>query len=332
MHAAEQRRTDSGSASGAKLDDDHSGATTSLLQFISPRFWPTWILIAWLRLNAALPWKFTIKLHKLFGRGLWAISPKKRHVVLRNLSICFPELSHAEINEIGRKNLENIGACLVELGVAWFTSPARIEKLFQFEGREHIDAAIANGKGLILLSGHFTTLEICVPVVKSLVPSFAFMFRPRRNALLNVIQTRCRQKAAHTSFTSSNVRAMVRMLQENGTTWYAPDRFTDGSKVELLPFFGEPALTSTATARIARASGAALVPFFFCRLPDDSGYRLRFEPALENFPTSDTTADAIRLNKILERHVRECPDQYFWTHRKFKNRPGDLADVYRQPQ
>jgi KDO2-lipid IV(A) lauroyltransferase len=276
-------------------------------------------------LSARLPWRATIALHTLIGRALPFLLARQKRTVRRNLEICFPALPEAEVARLIRRHFENITVCLAEMALGWFGNP-RNAPHFDVAGKEHLHAALANGHGVILLSGHFTPLEICVPVVKSLVPVFAFMYRPRRNALLNELQNLGRQRAAHVTFANDDVRGMVRALRANATVWYAPDQASRGRSAELLPFFGEPAMTSTALSRVAKVSGASVVPFFFYRRRD--GYSLRFEPALEHFGTADVVADTRRVCEILERFVRECPEQYMWNHRKFKSRAAHLPDAY----
>ncbi len=277
-------------------------------------------------LTAQLPWRATIGLHAFLGRALSFLLVRQKHTVRRNLEICFPALPEAERARLMRRHFENIAVCLAEMAIGWFGDQRRHAWLFDITGEEHLQAALAKRQGVILLSGHFTPIEICVPVVKTLVPLFAFMYRPRRNALLNELQNLGRKKAAHVTFANDDVRGMVRALRSNATVWYAPDQATRARSAELLPFFGEPAMTSTALSRVAKASGAAVVPFFFWRRRD--GYSLRFEPALADFPTSDVLADTTRVFGIIERFVRECPEQYMWNHRKFKGRAAHLPDAY----
>jgi KDO2-lipid IV(A) lauroyltransferase len=198
--------------------------------------------------------------------------------------------------------------------------------LFRFEGLEHLQAALAKGRGVLLYAGHFTPIEICAPMLKSRVPLYAFMFKPRRNPLLNAFQNRGRGNYAHVSVTSDDVREMLALLARNAVVWYSPDQARVDSG-ELVPFFGQQAMTSTAPSRLARLSGATVVPLFYRRLPDDSGYLLRFHAPLADFPSRDSIADTARLTTVLEDFIRECPEQYFWTHRKFKDRPG-AADAY----
>ena len=283
--------------------------------------------MAWLRLTAALPWRFAVKLHKHLGRISGRLQRRRRAIVRRNLETCFPHLSPAEVERLSVQHFENVGAFFAEVAISWFGDMRRMSDFVRIEGGEHLEAAVARGKGVLLFSGHFTTLEMCVPMVKDLVPLYAFMFQRRSNPLLNEMQRRCRQRAAHASVGSDDVRSLLRMLRGNATVWYAPDQARVKTGV-LVPFFGEPAMTSTAASRLARVSGVAVIPFFFCRSEDDSEYLLRFYPPLANFPTTDELHDTERLMSILEGFVRECPAQYFWTHRKFKGRPDELRDLY----
>ncbi|HJR70838.1 MAG TPA: phosphoethanolamine--lipid A transferase [Gammaproteobacteria bacterium] len=300
-----------------------------LTRFWAPRYWSTWLLLSWLRLTAALPWRLALAVHRSLGRALWYLLPSRRWVVLRNLAICFPELDGAARKRLARRHFESLAMSLAEIAIAWFAKslpPVRIE------GLGHLEAALAKGHGAVLYSGHFTTLELTAQFIKPLVPRFAFMFRTRSNPLLDAAQARGRERAGHFSFRNSDSRAMLRALRANAAVWYAPDQAFDGSGAELLPFFGEPAMTNTATTRIARISGAPVLPLSFRRCDDGSGYVLRIEPPVVALPTDDVRADTQKLTAILERFVRECPDQYFWTHRRFRGRGATLPDPYaRQP-
>jgi KDO2-lipid IV(A) lauroyltransferase len=292
----------------------------------SPRYWPTWLFAFWLQLTAALPRRFALRLHKVLGRLVAVLSPRSRRVVRRNLEVCFPELDARSIRRIAGRYFANMGAFVAELALSWYGSEERRQSLCRVEGLEHLQAALARGKGVVLFTGHFTPIEICGPSVKALVPLYAFMFRPRRNPLMNALQNRGRANYAHVSVTNDNVREMLALLARNAVVWYSPDQASIDHG-ELVPFFSQPAMTSTAPSRLARLSGAAIVPLFYRRLPDDSEYLLRFHAPVAGVPSGDAIEDATKLSAVLESFVRECPEQYLWTHRKFKDRPG-IADAY----
>lgn len=318
------RNTHGGSAADAGAASLRSLA---LARFYAPRHWPTWVFVLWLRAVALLPWRWAIKLHKLIGRAMGVLMRRRRAIVRRNIEICFPEWSPSEVERVVSQHFASVGAFVAELAFAWFARLDRLEPLFSIEGEEHLAAALAKGKGVLLFSGHFTPIEICAPMIKRLAPLYGFVSSARRNQLLDAIQEHGRRRTAHVAISNTDVRALLRSLARNAAVWYAPDQVRMDRGV-LLPFFGEPCMMSTSTSRVARHSGAAILPLFFCRRGDDSGYMIRFLAPLDDMPSPDPVSDTVRLNDVLEGFVRECPAQYVWTHRKFKNRPEGLPDVY----
>lgn len=302
-----------------------------LSRYWRPRHWPYWLLWLWMRLTAALPLRWAVKLHKLVGRLAYRIGSKRAFVVRRNLQICFPELAAAEIEALVERQFESIGASVAETAIAWCAPQRKFAGRFMIEGREHLERALERGRGVILFTGHFTTLEICGRAFKEITPLFTYMYTPRRDRLLDEIQYRGRSRSAHESILSSDVRAMLRSLRRNATVWYAPDEVYLGSNGRLVDFFGVPAMTNIATPKLARLSGAAVLAYFCRRLPDDSGYELKFLP-VPDFPGDDAIADTRRLVAMLEDYLRLCPEQYLWLHKRFRNRPAGYPDLYaREP-
>ena len=300
--------------------------TASLARFAAPRYWPAWLLVFWMHISAALPLSWSLLIHRAFGRVLYRVAKRQRRTVLRNLEICFPELDPDEVVALAKKHFESIGMWFAESAAGWMASARRMEKIFDVKGVEHLNAAVAKGRGVILFCGHFTTLEICGRPFKKLVPHFAAMFSHRSNPLIEAVQARGRAGLAHETIPSDNVRVMLRSLKNNAAVWYAPDQtYASG---ELVPFFGEPAMTNIATSKLARLSGAAVVPFSFRRLGNKARYELEFHAPLEDFPTEDAVADTARLVKVLEGFIRAAPEQYQWIHKKFKGRPAGMPDLY----
>jgi KDO2-lipid IV(A) lauroyltransferase len=267
----------------------------------------------------------TLALHRPVGRAIYRLAPKLRRVVERNLEICFPELTHEQRTALAKRHFESLAMSFPECAVAWFTK--RSSKRFDIIGLEHLDAAVRKGRGVILYTGHFTTIEICGQALKPLVPRLDGMFSRRSNPLLDEIQHRGRVRNTHHMFSTDNVRAMLKALKANATVWYAPDRLH--KEGEMIPFFGEPAMTTVSTSKLARVSGATVIPYSSRRYDGAARYEIRFHPPLPDFPTDDPVADTRRLVEILERFIRQCPEQYQWTHKRFKGRPSELPDPYR---
>lgn len=299
----------------------------SLVPFLGPRYWPTWLLLGIVRLGARLPRRLQWSLGKCLGQLLRLVRRRMSHVAGRNLEICFPELSDAERRGLLDRHFDAVGMSLVEMGIGWFTPIERLLERVAIVGREHLDAALARGKGALLFGGHFTTLEVGVAVLEALVPKCSCMYRPQRNAMLDVMIRRGRFRFAQEQVTRDNVRGLLRNLRENHAVAYLPDQVYLGKQSALLPFFGEPAVTNTATSKLAAISGATVLTYFFRRLPDGD-YRVDIGPPLENFPSDSVLDDTQRLFARLEDYIRLAPEQYLWLYKKFKGRPPPLVDPY----
>lgn len=305
---------------GGEARSDSSDTAVPLYRFLGPRYWRGWLLIAWLRLAALLPLRTSLALHARIGRFVGSRSRSARRLVSENLAICFPDLAPVERSALEADYFANMGAIVAELALTWFGSDRKLAGLFEVEGVEHLEHALEAGRGVMLCTGHFTPIEICVVGVRPYAPRYALIYNKRRSRLLSELQRRCRERFADESFQKRDIRGMLRSLKSNAVVWFAGDEAHTGKSSALLPFFGEPALTSTSLSRLAKISGAAVVPMSFCRKADNSGYLIRFSPALENFPSEDSVADTRRLVAILEAQIRQCPAQYFWKQRRFRRK------------
>lgn len=198
------------------------------------------------------------------------------------------------------------------------------------DGREHLDAALARGRGALLLAGHFTTLEIGAARLGVDAPVDG-VYRPHADPSMERASRDGRQRFGGRLLDRADVRGMLRRLRANRAVWYAPDQDLGLRHGVFAPFFGRPAATLTATARIARASGAPVLPFRVEREAGGRAWRVVIEPALAGFPGGDEHADAARVNEVIERWARARPEQYLWTHRRFKTRPPGAPDLYGEP-
>ncbi len=298
----------------------------SLAKFVGPRYWPTWALLGLMKIAARLPRRWQLRMGRLVGALFKRLKRRERRVAQRNLELCFKDLSAAERSELLDRHFEAVGMSFVEMGIGWFTPIDRLLERVAIYGREHLEQALARG-GALLVSAHFTTLEVGVAVLESLVPRVSCMYRPQRNAMMDVMIRRGRHRFAEEQIPRDNVRALLRKLREGRAVIYMPDQTHLGNQSELLPFFGEPAVTNTATSKLAAISGAAVLPYFFRRLPDGD-YRVDIGPALDGFPSGSATRDAERLFGLLEDYIRLAPEQYLWLYKKFKRRPPPYPDVY----
>jgi len=299
-----------------------------LYKFCAPRYWPTWLGIALLRVTVLLPQRGRMAVGRWLGRLTRKLIGGRRSVVRRNLELCFTELSEAEREQLEIKHFESLGMGVIELGITWWSSDAELLERVELKGMEHLRAALEAGNGVLMWSGHFVSAEIAGPALTPEVPPMAAMYRPSKNALNDQIMRRCRVRSVPELITKNSIRALLKALKQNRPVWYAADQAYNRKGTALVPFFGELATTNTAVSQIARVSNAAVVPFLPLRHNNGERYTLEFLPALENFPSGDDAADAARLNKLLEEQIRKAPEQYFWVHRRFKGRPEGYPDPY----
>ena len=291
-----------------------------------PSLWPAWIGVFLFRQVCRLPWKFQTVLASCLGWLFFHVIRLRRHIVEVNLELCFPELPHRDRRALASAHFRALAIGLFETGLTWWAPDDRLPP-YEIIGREHLEKAISRGRGVLLLTAHFTTLEICGRMF-SREFTMGGLYREPDNRVIALQMRRGRIDKLRPAIPMDDLRGLIRALKNKHIIWYAPDQVKKGKFSAILPFFGVPALTNTATSRIAHISGAAVVPYFAIRKPDGS-YQLNILPALENFPSGDDAADAIRINHITEQSIRQAPEQYFWVHRRFKRRGGEFGDVYR---
>jgi KDO2-lipid IV(A) lauroyltransferase len=285
------------------------------------------MLLGFMRGAAKLPVSWQLRVGRWFGRLLRAVKKREERVARRNLELCFRDLSAAQRGALLDAHFEAVGMSFVEMGMGWFTPIEQLLPRVGIYGREHLEAALANGRGALLVSGHFTALEVGFAVLEALTPRVSTLYRPQRNAMMDVMIRRGRYRFAKQQIPRDNVRALVRSLRDGHAVGYLPDQTYLGNQSELLPFFGEPAVTNTATSRIAAISGAAVLTYFFRRLPNGH-YRVDIGAPLADFPSDSAARDARRLFGLLEDYIRLAPEQYLWLYKKFKGRPAPFADPY----
>jgi KDO2-lipid IV(A) lauroyltransferase len=292
-----------------------------------PRYWPTWFALGALRVCEPLPFPLLLWLGRRIG-GLIARLPLSFvSIARRNLELCLPELSYAEREAVLIEHFRSVGVGVFETAISWWSSDRRIFRLTHVEGEEHLRAALARGRGAILLSAHFTTLEIGARALCARIAT-SIMYRPTGNLVLERFLMLNRGRKAKRAIPRDDVRTLIAALKANEPVWYAPDQSYRKKGAEMVPFFGIPAATNTATSRLARMTGAAVLPYFPERLPGAQGYRIVIHPMLDNFPTEDPAADAQRFNELIQAQVRRTPAQYLWIHRRFKGLTAEYPNYY----
>ena len=290
--------------------------------FFHPKYWPTWLGLGFLRVFEPLPHRLLYLLGRWLGLLLFLPPTRWKRIARRNLELALPALDAQARRRILREHFAGLGCAMFETAISWWSSNERIRRITDMRGLEHLKAAQATGRGVLLLSAHFNSIEIGCRALAARMP-LNVMYRPTKNLLVGEFVSARRAVQTRRAIRRDDVRTLVKALKEGDVVWYAPDQSFRKKGAEMVKLFGIPA----ATSRIARMTDALVLPYFFERLPG-GGYRGVIHPALEGFPTDDTVADTERFNHIVEAEVRRMPSQYLWIHRRFKGLTPDYPRYY----
>ena len=290
------------------------------LPLYHPRFWFTWAGVGLLRLMALLPYGLIQYLGPAVGRLYVLVMPRRKVIARTNIDLCFPDRSAEWRRQLLKDSFDSLGRTLLEAPLAWWAPPRRMVKLAHIHGMENLQAAMDRGKGVLLLSAHLNSPEFGGRLLVHEQP-FVAMYRPSNNPVIDRMISKARLRWLPQIITRHNVRGVIRALKQGKAVWYAVDQNAGRRESVFAEFFGIPASTNPATARLARLSGALVVPFRAVRRKDGKGHDIFLEAPWEDFPSGDLVADTRRVNDLVERWVRETPEQYMWIHRRFRTRP-----------
>lgn len=291
------------------------------------KFIPMWFMLGLLRCISLFPYVIQLKIGALLGFILKILVPSKQHIIHTNLQLCFPEMPLKDRETLLNNNYKNLGVSLIEIGLCWWWSKDKLLELVEIRGFEHIEDSIKNKKGVILLTGHFTSLEIGARLLSLFCP-VQVMYRTQKNRLFDSYLYTKRSSYFENTVSRKNTRQLIKGIKNLIPTWYAPDQNFNRENNVFAPFFNIPTATITASARLAKAGNASVLSYFPERKEDGSGYILHIEPAFENFPSGDDLADATVINHSIEKNAKRFPEQYMWVHKRFKTRPEGEKRIY----
>lgn len=295
---------------------------------LAPRHWGTWLGLGLARLLAWAPWPLRRRLGAAVGNLAYRRRAKRRRIVQTNLAWCFPGLSAAERDAMARRYFQRLFQTLFDYGLLWWGGERRLGRLLELEGEAHLTAQQAAGRPVILLTCHNVALDFGAAALTRRHRAVG-LIKPARNPLVDWWMARGRTRFHGILYRrEQGLRPVIGALRAGYAFYYLPDEDLGPERSVFVPFFGVPAATIDALPRLARVSGAAVLPFATRYLPEEGRYVATISPPLEGFPSGDDTADAARMNAELERMVRQAPDQYMWSFKIFRTRPGGEKGPY----
>lgn len=285
-----------------------------------------WLMVGLLRTLSVLPYAWVARAGGALGALLYRIPSRRKRIVLINLNLCFPEKSEADRNVLGREHFRHVLRSYLERGVQWFGSTRAIERLVELES--HIDLDDPAAPPTIFMGFHFVAIEVGCMLYSTRFPVTA-LYTPMSDKRLCALAARQRGRfGASMMLRSNSARTVVSQLRTGQSVMLAADMDFGVDNSVFAPFFGIPACTLTSVSRLARLGRARVVPFVTEVLPDYRGYKMTIFEPLKDFPSGNDATDATRMNAFLEQEIVRLPDQYYWVHRRFKNRPVGMPSVY----
>lgn len=269
----------------------------------------------------------------LFGYALgWCLFWVGRRTTMRNLELCFPQLSRAERARIGRRHFMRLTRALLELGLHIWQPKERTLKMVRMKGWEHLAPHL--GQPVIMLNPHFVGLNNGSAMLGERLAEYTgsvTLYSRHKDPQIDALFYDARQRFGSPQLFArqDGLRGIVKQLKHGVPFFYLPDMDFNSKDAVFVPFFGVLASTLTMPSRLAAMTGARVVPVVTRQLSVWQGYEIELFPAWDDFPGADPTEDARRMNAWLEDRVREMPDQYYWVHKRFGTRPPGEKNLYK---
>lgn len=296
--------------------------------FLGPQHWPLWLAFFLLYIFSFLPYPTMVWLGKKIGRLFMRVSKRYRKITTTNITRCFPELSSPEQQALVRRHFESLGISIMETALAWWASDERIKKLVNFPDLSACRAVHDNGRGALLITGHFTTIELMGRITSLVAPIHIFI-RHQNNQFFQWFSDKKRSKYIVSIIYKTDIKSLTSLILQRQLVCYFPDQnFSNRRHNTFVPFFGIQTSATIATSKIAKITHANIFSGFLFRNKDNRSYTFEVLEPLKDFPSGDDHADTARINHIIEIAARKHPEQYLWIHRRFKKRPEGEPAFY----
>ena len=296
--------------------------------YLAPKFWPSWLGLASLRIIVLLPYRLQLFIGTIIGHFFYRIARYRREIVQTNIRLCFPDLSPDKQEKLVRDHFHSLGISVTETAMSWWGNEKKLRKLITIKGFEHVDQALQAGTGAIVLGAHYTTTDIGGRLF-TMDHDLAVSYQKLRNPLFDNVIINARKRTYQRIFGRDEIRASFRYIKQNNLMWIATDQDTGIENSVFVPFFGHLSATQTVASRMAKITKAPVIPYISRRLKNAQGYLIEVFPPIENFPGASLEEDAMRINQLVEEQIRKAPEQYLWVHRRFKTRPEGMPKLYR---
>lgn len=288
---------------------------------------PAHLALACLWLLHWLPLPLLGRIGDGLGMLLYRLARSRRHVTLANLKACFPDQPQAERRQLAQRHFRAYARSILERGVLWWAPESRLRRLIVVD--PPLPEQAIRSRPAILLCPHFVSLDVAGVAVTLTMPGCSVYAR-QSNRVFDEALRRGRSRFHPVALfdRSQGVKPVIQAMRRGLPFFMCPDMDFGSRDAAFVPFFGVPAATLTAPARIAALTGAAVIPVVATMLPGYRGWKVSFLEPWEDYPGPDMVAATRRMNAFIESRVALAPAEYFWVHRRFKTRPPGTPSIY----
>lgn len=280
-----------------------------------------------MRVLAHLPLNWIRASGWLLGWLLYAVVAPRRHVVHTNLRLCFPHLTHAELRRLAHGVFVCFAQAWLDRGWLWHGAPDLVRARLTLSG------AIEELQGhdpVVIFAPHFVGLDAGWTALTQQLPRhFTTIYTDQANKIADawILQGRKRFGSGRLFGRADGVKTIVASLRQGEPLYLLPDMNFGPHESLFVPFYGVPAATVPSLSRFARLGRAKVVPVITRMTP--RGYVVQVLPAWPDYPSDDLPADTALMNARLKDYIDAMPEQYYWVHKRFKDRPPGETAVYR---
>lgn len=294
-----------------------------MTQFSHPKYWPTWVLIAFFKAIILLPHSWLMRIGDTLGKLCYRYLHKRRYIGEVNIAHCFPELSPEEQAKLVEATMINMVKGFLEMPLTWWASDAKLAKITHLEGLDLLEQLESQGTGAIIIGMHYTTIEMAGATMRP-YRKVDVTYKNQKGELLQHLLSQYRSRSFAEQIEKNAMRTMVRNLRKGHAIWYAPDQDFGRDGAVFAPFFGIPAATITTLAKLQKMTGAKVLMFSHFRHDEPNGsYYVGklLDPFESDFGDNDIE-NATLINQAIEAVVRQDPSQYHWFYERFRTRPN----------
>jgi len=304
-----------------KKTSPHNQDPNFKLLLLHPKYLPTWLGMGFIYLCRFLPYKVIMFLGSLLGYLLHGVSPHRKQIAKVNMQLCFPDKDEEEIHDLVKVHFKNMGIGVFEIAIAWWSSKRTINKLKLNSNNVNIFKELDKNQGVLILIKHSTHVELDIRLMAEEL-EIGGMYKPQSNEVMNYLMIRARNRYVTGAIHNHQAKEAMQWINNGQKFLYAADQDYGEKNSQFIPFFGVDAATITFPERLSK-SGVKIVMANVGRYK--KGFHLEFHEISDYKEEGSVLKE---MNEFYEKFILNSPENFLWTHRRFKSRPQGEVPIY----